>query len=719
MRRGPVAGTSAAAPLIALDVVVLDTETTGLDVRHDRIVQIGAVRMHGAEIDETAVFEVTVDPGIPIPEVASRIHGLADADVAGKPGLAAVMPDLVAFIGDAVVVGHSIHFDMAVLRHEAERHGFVWKEPRALDVALMAAGLDRELVDTSLDSLALGLGVTITGRHTALGDALATARVYAALQPKLLVGGVRTLGETETLCRRATGLIARQEDAGWFARPSERPDFALAVLRTGSQRAIDSYLYRQRLVDVMSSPPIAIGADATLHEATRLMAARGIGCVIVDGTGGAPGIVTERDVLAVMADKGPEASGVIVRDIMSAPVITAPADTYLYRALGLMARRNLRYLGVTDAGGRLAGIFTLRTLLRERALATLTVGDEIAEATRPRELARVQAALPSLASGLLADGLDARAVAGIIAAEGRAMTARAAEIAEGELARAGYGPPPADYALLVLGSGGRGESLLAPDQDNALIIAGDYAGDLDSPEDWFVRFATRVNEILDRAGIPYCKGGVMAKNRAWRRTLPEWLDQVRGWTHKPTPQALLNVDIFYDFTPAHVSSQAGAELAETLRTEAVEIARGSLSMLRTMGESAGSHSPPLGMFGRIRKDDAGRVDLKGGGLLPLVAGARAIALRHGVLALATPERILQASHKAGRSQADAELLADIHGFLMRLILTQQIADIEAGVKPSNRIDVNRLGHQDHDQLRDALGRIELIRDILRDLLQGI
>ena len=127
--------------------------------------------------------------------------------------------------------------------------------------------------------------------------------------------------------------------------------------------------------------------------------------------------------------------------------------------------------------------------------------------------------LNTLAAGLLADGQDARQVAQIIAAEARAMTARAAEIAEAELAEAGHGPVPADYALLVLGSGGRGESLLAPDQDNALVIADDYAGDLDSADDWFTRFATRVNEILDRAGIPYCKGGVMAKNRRWRRRL--------------------------------------------------------------------------------------------------------------------------------------------------------------------------------------------------------
>ncbi|MDP3415531.1 PolC-type DNA polymerase III, partial [Falsiroseomonas sp.] len=173
-----------ATPLIALEVVVLDTETTGLDVRQDRIVQIGAVRMQGAEFAAAAPFNRLVNPGRPIPPTASRVHGLTDADCADQPGFAAILPEFLAYAGQAVVVGHSIHFDLAVLRHEADRHALPWQQPRVLDVALLAAGLDRGLVDTSLDSLALRFGVAVTGRHTAWGDAEATARIYAALLPR-------------------------------------------------------------------------------------------------------------------------------------------------------------------------------------------------------------------------------------------------------------------------------------------------------------------------------------------------------------------------------------------------------------------------------------------------------------------------------------------------------------------------------------------------------
>jgi signal-transduction protein with cAMP-binding, CBS, and nucleotidyltransferase domain/DNA polymerase III epsilon subunit-like protein len=714
-------------PLIDLAAVALDTESTGLDVRADRIVQIGAVRLRGAAVHDDETFEALLDPGVPIPAVATRIHGLAAAEVAGKPGFAEVAPALADFLGRDAVIGHAIAFDLALLRFEAARHGIAWSEPAALDVGLVAAGLDPALVDTSLDALARALGLDLADRHSALGDARLTAAVWAAMLDRLREAGVRTLGEAEALARRPAELIARHERAGWHDRPGKEPGeepaagtlFAGAATASGARKAIDGFLYRTRLAEVMGSPPITIAADATLHEAARVMHEAGIGCLIVPATDRGEGILTERDLLRALAADGAGAAARRVAEAASAPVITAPETMLLYRALGRMARRNLRYLGVRDAAGALVGVFTLRSLLRERALGTLAVGDEIATAQGPAGLARAQAALPGLAGALLADGLDARDIAAVIAAEGHAMAARAAEVAEAELEAAGAGPPPAPYALLVLGSAGRGESLLAPDQDNALLIADGYQGDLDDPEDWFARLGARVCAILDSAGVPFCEGGVMARNRPWRRRASEWREQIAAWADHPTPESMLNVDIFYDFAPAHLRGEGAAALVEALRRDAAETARGARSMLRAMGEMAGERGTPLGFFGRVRTDDAGRADLKAGGLLPIVAGARVIALRHGVVAGATPTRLREAAAKAGRGGEDAALLADIHGFLMRLILAQQIRDIDEGLRPGNRVAVGALERADAERLRAALGRVGLMRDVVRDLLEGL
>jgi len=704
-----------ATPLVALEMVVFDTETTGLDVRADRVVQIGAVRMRGAEIAADDRLDIAVNPGIPIPEASRRIHGLSDADVAGAPAAPEALARLARFIGRTVVVGHSVHFDLAILRHEAARHGVEWREPRALDTALLAAALEPGRLDNSIEALAFSLGVEISGRHTAPGDALATARILAALIAPLRERGVRTLAEAEAFQRRPVALIDQQEKAGWFAQPGDRPDFAAAVAALPSaQKAIDSFIYRHRLADVMGKPPITVAPEASLLDTAAAMREHGIGCLVVEPLAeGGGGFVSERDVLYAIAERGPEAARLPVAEVMSRPVISMPEDTFLYRALGLMARKGLRYLAATGPDGAVSGVFTLRSLLQERALATLSLGDRIAAAGDSAALAGVQSELPSLAGALLADGLDARQVAAIISAEGRAMTARAAELAERLMVEQGHGPAPAGYCMLVLGSGGRGESLLAPDQDNAVIVEDGYAGDLSAADDWFAVWAGHMNRLLHEAGIPYCKGGVMARNRAWRKTLAEWCAQVDAWVDNPKPENLLNVDIFFDFAPV----LGAPSLAARLRAHALDDAGRARVLIRAMAENAGARGAPLGVFGGFRKDDRGRTDLKAGALLALVSGGRVMALAHHVEATATPERILRASEKAGAGASDARMLSDIHELVLRLILTQQIEDVAAGIPPSNAVDTGRLGRDQRKTLKHAVERLELMDEMVKGVLR--
>ena len=707
------ASPDAATPLIALDLVVLDTETTGLSVAEDRIVQIGAVRIRGAEIREHEVLDLLVDPGLPIPEASTRIHGIRDADVTGAPDTSAALAQLSGFIGDAVVAGHNLHFDLALIAREAARYGTGWTRPRLLDVALLAAALMPGRVDHSIEALALSLGVEISGRHTALGDALVTARLLAALIEPLRAQGVRTLAEAEAFQARATAQIAEREAAGWIGRDEMAGLGTSAGVLPNAQRAIDSFLYRHRLADVMGAPPISVPPEATLMAAAEVMRTRGIGCVVVEPlTEGGGGFASERDLLYAFATHGTEAGGIEIRQVMSAPVVSMPEETFLYRALGLMARRGLRYLVATGADGTVTGVFTLRSLLQERALATLSLGDSIAAAETSADLAAVQAELPGLAGALLADGLDARQVAAIISAEGRAMTARAGELAVRIMETQGHGPAPAPFCLLVLGSGGRGESLLAPDQDNAVIVDDGYAGDLDAEGDWFTLWAGHVNRLLDEAGIPYCKGGVMAERRAWRKTLAEWRAQVDAWVDRPTPENLLNVDIFFDFAPV-----LGREsLAARLRAHALDDAERARVLIRAMAEATGGRGTVLGLFGGFRKDEQGRTDLKAGALLSLVSGARVMALAKGVEATATPDRLTRASRKAGAGAADAAALVEIHALVMRLILTQQIEDITAGIKPTSGVDTARLDRTQRKALKAALERLDLMDEMVRGVL---
>ncbi len=208
-----------ATPLADTPFLVLDTETTGLDVKKDTILSIGAVRMHGQRIYRDIVIDWLVDPGQPIPAASTRVHGITDSMVAHARSFNDVWPDLAARLDGVVLVGHNIAFDVAHLRHAAARAGVDWRPGYVLDTLLLMTAIDPRLDGLELDALAAHFGVIIRGRHTALGDCLVTAEIFARLQARLEHDGSGTLGDAIAYQSRAGKILAQQRSSGWFDDP--------------------------------------------------------------------------------------------------------------------------------------------------------------------------------------------------------------------------------------------------------------------------------------------------------------------------------------------------------------------------------------------------------------------------------------------------------------------------------------------------------------------
>ncbi|MDP3898182.1 MAG: 3'-5' exonuclease, partial [Mesorhizobium sp.] len=256
---GVIAG---ATPLAALDAVAIDTETTGLDTSTARIIEIGAVALKGG-----AAFETLVDPGVPVPARSSAVHGITDATIAGAPGFAQSWTSFERFAAGRVLIGYSIGFDLAILAREAKRAGIAWTPPRTLCVRMLATLTQQNLPDFSLDTIAGWLGVDISGRHRAPGDARAAADVFLALLPVLRARGINTLAEAERACAALTGELETHHRAGW-----SQPVIAPAASPGASVlRAVDPFAYRHRVGDIMSAPPIVVQATATTRDVIALM----------------------------------------------------------------------------------------------------------------------------------------------------------------------------------------------------------------------------------------------------------------------------------------------------------------------------------------------------------------------------------------------------------------------------------------------------------------
>jgi DNA polymerase-3 subunit epsilon/CBS domain-containing protein len=701
-----------AALLLSLDAVVIDTETTGLDPRKARVIELAGVRISAGKLVTGDAFRQLLRPaGESIPAEATRIHGIDDAAVAGAPLFAEVWPGFMSFLGGSLAIGHTVGFDLAMLKRECDLAGLPWSRPRTLDTRLLAEIAAPELAGYTLEELAGWLGIEPSERHTALGDAVTTARIFLALVPKLREHGIRTVAEAERACRALTAVLDDQVRSGWI-------EAVEATARTDAEQTLkrfDSYAFRHRISGIMRAPAVFVASDATVGEALAQMADGKISAVYVHGPepraairAVEAGIVTERDVLRAVARLGAPALQRPVAEIMSKPLAAVPAEAFVYRAIGRMNRLKIRHLGVVDEAGCVVGALSTRDLLRLRAGDAISLGDEIDGAGDAHALSAAWVQLPQVAQMLLAEGLSGRDIGEIISRELGALSGQAAVIAERIMRENGRGGPPCPYALLVLGSAGRGESLLAMDQDNALIFErGEPGGEEDR---WFAALGTHVADILHEVGVPYCKGGVMAKNALWRGSLATWRDRIDTWIMRSKPADLLSVDIFFDLRAVH----GDGSLAVSVRQAAFAAAEGQVAFLKLLVENI-SVPTSLTFLGRIRTV-AGRVDLKAAGLFGLVAWVRAMAIRYHVMERSTPARLAAVRARVRASESDLDALGAAQGTFLDLIVAQQIEDIAHGIPPSNAVSPKRLSAGDRDRLRVALQAVTAIEDLARDLM---
>ena len=180
-------------PLRSLTFIVFDTETTGLHPSQgDQIVQIGAVRIVNGRILSGESFNRIVNPGRPIPAESIQFHGITDDMARDKPPLSVVLPQFRTFAADGVLVAHNAAFDLKFLRMREHEAGVRFDNP-VLDTMMLSNFLDGPDVGHSLDAICDRLGIEITERHTALGDAIVTAAVLLHQIEALESRGITTL----------------------------------------------------------------------------------------------------------------------------------------------------------------------------------------------------------------------------------------------------------------------------------------------------------------------------------------------------------------------------------------------------------------------------------------------------------------------------------------------------------------------------------------------
>jgi CBS domain-containing protein len=441
------------------------------------------------------------------------------------------------------------------------------------------------------------------------------------------------------------------------------------------------------------SPPVTIDPGASVGEAARRMRDARVSSLLVVAPEGAepPGILTDRDLRSrVLAlGKGPETP---VGEAATRPAATLSAGASLFEALLFFLENGVHHAPIEE-GGRIVGMLTDTDLLRLEGRSPLAVLRAIDRLAGPSGLSSYGREIAGTVEAQVASGVEAAEVGRIVSRLNDALVRRLLRLAEEEL-----GPPPAPYAWIVLGSEGRMEQALLTDQDNALVF-GD-GGD-DRAAAYFEALAERVVGGLLAAGFPPCPGGYMATR--WHRPLPAWVELFRGYVERADPESRLAAVTFFDFR-AVAEGLGLAPLDEELRRAGREA-----GFLTLLARDALVFTPPLGLLHQVREEEGG-VDLKKGGIAPIVGLARLYALAAGSLARPTLERLAAAGRAGTLSAEGAGTLAEAFRFFLRLRLAAQLRALRAGEAPGNRVRLGDLTPLERVHLKEVFLALREIQE---------
>jgi CBS domain-containing protein len=532
------------------------------------------------------------------------------------------------------------------------------------------------------------------------GELFGHASMLSGLPP-----GFAARAHEDTLCYRlpeevARGLLARPESVGFVARSllevHEHSAAALSPRKPAPDPASQpvSALIRERLL--LCSP------TTTIREAAARMASAPASSIVVE-LGGSLGILTDRDLRARVV-----AAGVSYEDpvatVMSAPAHTVAADRLGGDVLLEMLDRGVRHFPVLATAGEVIGVVEAVDLLAVETLSSFYMRRAIARAEDVEELARVAQGLRPAVIALHEGRVAASSIAAIYSVVLDAITRRLIELA---LATAPHPPaPPVEFSWLALGSQSRREATPGSDVDSAIVWYDDV--DEQTVRPYLHALAREVAAGLERCGIRVDSHGATASDVLFVRSLESWTKVARGWIERPTAeQALILVSVLVDSRPVW-GVNSGAPVADTFRA-----ASSRPELLHLLARFALSHRPPTGFLrGLVVEHDGehrGRLDLKRGGLLPVVDLARWAGMAAGVTSASTLERLRAAGDAGTLPAGDVRTLEDAFELFTELRMEHQVGQLRAGRDPDDHINPDDLSALTRSYLKEAFRAVASVQ----------
>ncbi|WP_063781860.1 putative nucleotidyltransferase substrate binding domain-containing protein [Bradyrhizobium viridifuturi] len=447
---------------------------------------------------------------------------------------------------------------------------------------------------------------------------------------------------------------------------------------------------RARISELFMRPATFIDAEDTIETAGHVMHDADSNALLVRD-GERTGIVTGMNlskavVLRRQSIRAP------VRDLAHFDLVTLKSDDLVSTALVLMTKLNKRRIAIRE-GDRFIGILEDIDVLGFLAGSAQLLAGRIERAASRDDLLVAARETAAQVRTLRRQGVAVELIGEIISDLNQRLFSKLFEmLAPAEFRSSG--------CLIVMGSEGRGEQTIRTDQDNGIILR----NSVDQAQ--LNTFRSQFSGALAEFGFPPCPGQVMVSNPTWSKPLSEYLADFRSWLALPDATSHLNLAIFYD---ARCVAGDPALLAEA-KTSLIELVRGEQAFLAHFARAIDLFATPIGLFKNLITSEANgdALDLKKGGIFPVVHGVRSLALEHGLMETATDRRIARLRDMGVLRDDFARELTQAFRFMLMLRLDGQLA-ASAGasgtlVRPSS------LSSMERDLLRDAFHIVKEFRD---------
>lgn len=439
-----------------------------------------------------------------------------------------------------------------------------------------------------------------------------------------------------------------------------------------------------------------------IRDAARLMTAKRIGCLLIkDRDEDYIGFITDMDLRNKVVAAGYDVNAP-VSDIISMPISTISSQAYIYEAILLMFKKKIIYL-VVEEKGKFKGIISRNKLLASQARSPFMFIQSVRLATSTNELSAKWKRVPYIVEQLLSRGVKAEIVNQIITTVSDAISHN---IIYSTIKK--MGKPPANFSFMVLGSEGRKETTLKTDQDNALIYEDVEGEKREEVREYFLKFAEKVSNKLDKAGFTYCTGGFMAKNPKWCHSLSHWKENYKQWIKQTDAESAMKTIIFFDCRNIY----GDPKLLEYLKDHVFNVLEGHSSrFMYQLATKALETKPPLSSFLRnfqlISKDDRKNVlDIKKA-MRTIVDFARIYALSNSIRVTNTGERLAALLEKDILKREEYKELTQAYYHMMQLRLRKQAESIIIeDSNPDNLIDPKSISKIERVTLKEIFKIIE-------------